>query len=722
LRVFDPNKLGPDGKPGTQADGQAGDLAFALQTRIDRAIAELNSVDGNTPYPANSLNSGRQAGDPWTPLMRVHPEDTVRIKIQSGATEHEHNATIHGVKWLQAGSGHGQARNSGWRNSQNDGISEQFTFKTPVNFADGFDAGGAQGNPSLDYAYTIDSSQDGWWSGTWGVMRAYEDEQADLFLMPNNDDPNPPRIDNPRDFNGICPADADIQEYTVVAVLANEVLGNPGVTIVPNDSSATMHEGAPLDPNGGTLVYNPRPTGLSNGKSGPLHDPTAALYVLAEDLAPVDPTLNACRDRGNNLGVLSPECPVQLVGNPGPLVLRAAAGECVEATLHSRLPEVMPDLAGYNTLLQMVNRDRNDPQGLTTFQNNLVRPSSYAGLHAQVVSYDVSRHDGTIVGLNPALPDAQVVGPVTLNGQGEPDAGDPITYRWYAGHLEFVPSGNNRVTIEATPVEFGGSGLIPADKIKQGQKAMVGALIIEPEGSTWDVDVGDREGATVTKADETTFRDYAVVVQKGLNQRYGDATAIENIASEGQGIPEDSHDAGQMAVNYGSEPLWFRFGIRPDAPFGRAAGAGLGDEPNAHQAYSNGLAGGDPVTPVITATAGQEVRLRVTEPTGVGRGSTLTVHGHGWQRDPYICPGSAADGLAGKCANNEVGSRAMGDNPIGFRLGQQESVTPAAPFDFVLPSAGGSDGTVGDFLFRDQASFGNLSGIWGILRVEEPAP
>ena len=54
-----------------------------------------------------------------------------------------------------------------------------------------------------------------------------------------------------------------MRSYDVTAVLANEALGNPlGVTIVPNDDSASQHVGGALDPNGGTLVYNPRPTAL----------------------------------------------------------------------------------------------------------------------------------------------------------------------------------------------------------------------------------------------------------------------------------------------------------------------------------------------------------------------------------------------------------------------------------------------------------------------------
>ncbi|UXM99967.1 hypothetical protein N8D55_20570 [Xanthomonas hortorum pv. pelargonii] len=34
-------------------------------------------------------------------------------------------------------------------------------------------------------------------------------------------------------------------------------------------------------------------------------------------------------------------------------------------------------------------------------------------------------------------------------------------------------------------VEFGGSNLTPPDRIKQGQKAAVGALVIEPKGARW---------------------------------------------------------------------------------------------------------------------------------------------------------------------------------------------------------------------------------------------
>jgi hypothetical protein len=201
------------------------------------------------------------------------------------------------------------------------------------------------------------------------------------------------------------------------------------------------------------------------------------------------------------------------------------------------------------------------------------------------------------------------------------------------------------------------------------------------------------------------FRDFAVVFQKGLNLRYGDGSAVENIAGEGGAIPEDSHDSGQKAINYGTEPAWFRFGRRADTPFGGGPGE-LGAVANAHAYYSNSLADGeDPATPVFTATPGQQVRMRLLQPTGVGRGTTFDLQGHLWQRDPYIA--------------GNVPSQTIGENPIGFYLGHQESITPGAHYEVRLPAAGGANGVAGDYLFRDHGSFGNTDGLWGILRVEE---
>jgi hypothetical protein len=504
-----------------------------------------------------------------------------------------------------------------------------------------------------------------------------------------------------------------------------------------------MHVGGPVNPAGGTLVYNPRGTPLANGKTGVLHDPTAMLYVRTTDLVARNAADPGCLIVKNGKKVLDPTlstCAVKLADAAPvePIVLRAAAGECVEVLLRNRLPALAPDLAGHVSLPPIVTRDANGVEGTTSFQNNLIRPSSYVGLHAGLLAYDTNKDDGVVVGANAAMP-ANLAAP-----------GGSVKYRWYAGDLSLVPQGGASFSVVATPVEFGGATLSPADKIKQPQKGLVGAIAVMPESSRWtetDTKVDHqrntllgfsrktRASATVTKADGAVVRDFAAVYQRGVNQKYLDGTPIADVAAEGV-VSEDVEESGAGAINYGSEPMWLRFGLAPNAPFGHAAaadagagpGPGYADVPNAHEAYSNVLTSGtDPVTPVFKAAAGQELRLHVLEPAAVARGGVFALHGHVWQRAPYVCPGSSHHGLAGNCKPTgfypaisptfEVGSRAIGHSPTSMYLGGQESILPAAHFDIVVP-AGGANGVPGDYLFRDQASFGNTLGLWGILRVQ----
>jgi hypothetical protein len=178
-----------------------------------------------------------------------------------------------------------------------------------------------------------------------------------------------------------------------------------------------------------------------------------------------------------------------------------------------------------------------------------------------------------------------------------------------------------------------------------------------------------------------------------------------------------------MVLNYGIEPLWFRFGLVPQTFFNNQPG-GFGGVPNSHQSYSNILtANQDPVTPVLQAAAGKEARMHVVVPHGTTRGSTINVHGHLWNRHDYVCEGSARNGLTGACTMTEVASRNIGATPYVSALNQgaNESITPASHWTFRLPSAGGGNNVTGDYLFRDNAGFGNTSGIWGILRVAPAA-
>ena len=132
--------------------------------------------------------------------MRAYFGDPVRIKIQAGGDEESHSATVYGMKWLQGGSGYGFAPNSGWRNSQHAGISEQFTFASPTIPV-------LNGGARADHLYSLNPSMDGFWNGVWGLFRNYGTAQPNLKQLPNGA-VLPFKLTNAAAFTGICPATA----------------------------------------------------------------------------------------------------------------------------------------------------------------------------------------------------------------------------------------------------------------------------------------------------------------------------------------------------------------------------------------------------------------------------------------------------------------------------------------------------------------------------------
>jgi hypothetical protein len=686
-----------------QASGNAGDLSLVFSSDVVRADPRLN-VQPKT-YPA--LSADVNPGDPYTPLMRVYENDKLRIKVQVGATEEGHNASLWGMKWLQEYA----SPNSGWRNSQMMGISEQFNWDMDTAV-----------DPTLkgrrtDYLFSPDNSVDGMWNGMWSILRAYAQYRAkpnnplgtDLLPLPNN------RIDlktgqvnavtNQADFDKKtkyqCPVTAPKRTFNVTAVLARDALaGRP---------AARMLDGT------GTLVYN------SRGQL--LHDPTAILYVRTSDL--------------NAAGKLKPGVPIE------PLTLRAAAGDCINMVLTNKLPldpTAMPDLPGYNLLPPIIDRNTVSSSALAgsvrdTFNANDLRPSNRVGLRPQLVAYDSTRGAGNSIGGN-------------ANNTVAPGAS--VSYWWYAGDLRYNGM-TGRMT--ATPIEFGATNLISSDPIKHSNKAAIGALVIEPQGATWVEDASSRMSATVTYPGGS-FRDFVLLFQDDINMRFGQSGAL----ADGGPVPfvsgeDDAEDSGMKGLNYRSEPLWYRMGIDPQAggvdPLGpkllldAATGlevidpitaepveapvdlanlpfagnpiveAPIPGDPRSYDftnALANSQVGGDPQTPIFTAAAGQAIRVRVLEASGHARNHTFVLHGHVWERSPYIssCTGTPC-----------LGSTAIGHNPLSQWVGSQEGHGPTDHWDIVpVHGAGGAFAVKGDYLIRDMASYNFYNGVWGLLRVQ----
>jgi hypothetical protein len=314
--------------------------------------------------------------------------------------------------------------------------------------------------------------------------------------------------------------------------------------------------------------------------------------------------------------------------------------------------------------------------------------------------------------------------------------GSNKTYTRYAGDVQWVPDGPGAIKLIANPVEFGALNLMPADRIKGFETGLVGGMVVEPPGAPWTTDPGHNTSATVSFPDGTStlrFREFVPFLQDDVNLHYaGDCTptaanlncAVPGIASEGVGASEDAEDGGQKAINYGADPLWFRLGISPETGFTAPV---LRDNPNIHKLFSNSLVGGDPKTPVFVAslaTAGT-ARIRLLEPGGHARGHVFAVNGHVWQREPYV--GGTDQLFSPRIAwtfhddptvlnvGNADGTM-PGHNMVSQWVSAQEGVSPSEHFDLVL-QLGGKFQTQGDYLFRDNASFGNYQGLWGILRV-----
>ncbi|HEV2846961.1 MAG TPA: copper oxidase, partial [Thermoanaerobaculia bacterium] len=567
--------------------------------------------------------------DPFTPLLRAYENDRVQIRVLVGAHEEGHNFSIHGVKWL----GEPSEPNSGYRNSQMMGISEHFEFIIPQLVKNPNPVGG-----SVDRLWSAGSSTDDYWNGIWGLLRAYTGRRNDLQPLPEN--PNGRSGIDPSAvgaWDHSCPKNTTVRTFDVTAVTAAAALPN------------------------GRLVYNSR----TDGSFGPLWDSTSILYVRTSDLDAVT-------------GKLKPGP----ASRPEPLILRARAGECIKLTLRNKLPATLPDLDGYNTL----------PMIVENFNANDIRPSSYVGLHSQLLHYDVSRVAGANIGKH----GTQTVAP-----------GQFATYEWYAGDATINPD----TSVTATPIEFGATNLISSDRIEHASKGAIGALIIEPaDAFINENNLNRRAEATITGGSEGGFREFVLLYQNDVNMRTDQSLGRvcfpgDPVPGAGQGWPvenlgcmEDPEDSGQKAVNYTTEPLWKRMQHPPGTPF-----SDTDDFSDWWDVLSNTKVGGaNPQTPTFVSPPGQKVRFRVLMPGGHSRNIVFALNGHVWDKQPYI--------------NN---STQLGRNTFSFFEGARMGHGPTNHFDVLLRNgAGGKFLMRGDYLVRDHVSMGLDFGLWSLFKVQ----
>ncbi|KYF60693.1 hypothetical protein [Sorangium cellulosum] len=468
-----------------------------------------------------------------------------------------------------------------------------------------------------DYMYQSATTDD-LWDGMWGILRIHPRGTPGLRPLPRARDEAPR---GPRRFP-TCPADAPVTRYTVHAITAKDNLP------------------------GGRLTYN---------EKFKLYDPDAILFVHDEDL----PRL---RDKDYA---------------PEPLILRAAAGDCIKVTLVNDLPRRLPKTPHWNY----------NPPIVDGFNTNQVRPSNHVSLHPQLVSYDVRTDDGANVGHNPV----QTVAP-----------GESREYTWYAGEI----SQKGRLDLgEHRAVEYGAINLKDmADVVNHGMHGAVGALIVEPQGATWRTDRGTRAQADITFTDEhgarRSFREFVLVYQDEValhsdkekfqcaDESLNCGTALRNYAAE-----DDAEDTGHEAFNYRTEPFWARLGIKPELALVELNERDL----------RNIFAGDDPATPIFRARAAQQVRVRIVNPSAHRRQHAFALWGAEWPHNPF------AEGAR---------SRRIGENDEVLNIAVEHPIG-AMTHHNVVPffGAGGKFAVPGDRLYLDQPSFKVSDGLWGIFRV-----
>ena len=457
------------------------------------------------------------------------------------------------------------------------------------------------------------------WNGMWGLVRTYGMQVPGLMPLPNNQPPAAPPPPTP-----VCPANAPVRAYQVHAITAK---GN-----LP----------------GNRLTYN---------KEFKLYDPDAILYVRQEHLA------------GIRSGARRPE----------PLILRAAAGDCIKLTLVNELPLDPPKTPHWNC----------NPPITEHFNTNQVPSSNHVSLHPQLLSYDVNFGDGASIGQNKV----QTVGP-----------GQSRTYTWYAGEVVRQANGSDIYA----PVEYGTINLKDlADVVNHGPNGGGGVLIVEPQGATWKSDANMEAQALVNHLDSQgiprSFRDHVLAIQDEVGMHSDDprfqcqdqslncGTAIRNLGGE-----DDAEDTGHKAFNYRTEPIWARLGLPPETDPNTINDRDL-------SAILSSAVHGDPATPIFTARRGQPQRFRLAEPSGHARQHSFTLWGAEWPNNPFAA-GSQ--------------SRVIGPNPENFTRGAHDGQSAMVVANIVpLYGAGGRFMVPGDFLYWTPDSSGFTNGLWGLLRV-----
>lgn len=560
---------------------------------------------------------------------------------------------------------------SGWRNSGVMGISEHFELLSRVPPA--FSSG------TTDFLYQPGAAALEQAGGNWGLVRAYSQVQPDLAVLPQNKTPSTASF-------GVCPKTqppgTTVRNYEVVALTAQQALGGP-------------------------LVYN-------NGEQGGVkrEDSNAILYFRKDQLD------CKCEDKLHCTPRELSECTFPGGNMPEPLVLRANAGDCIKVTLHNAIDLLSPiagDAAPAKTVPYGCGNNCKQDQSNISLQ---------VGFRPQLVAFDAQTSGGANVGLNSISADNQAV---QTAGTGQ-----AVSYTWYAGNIDAKATTDEERYI---PVEFGAANLMSADVINHYLHGLIGGLVIEPKGSTWDAAAGT--SALVKRADGSQFREFVVNFTDELGGQVANgAGTIDAINLRSETLQIDSRFASTAACNaeLDQSAVLVEARLTPTPQFPSqlfCAGA------------CSTACAFTPETPMFIACAGESVRFRVLHGGGTNTAQVFEIYGHNWSEAPYMTDydhceapttqtnlwASREQGTTNLCANRPytLGELTEAQKAKGQWLaslntwqGSRMGHGPSNHIDILIAQAGGPFKRTGDYLYRSFPSMHFQLGVWGIFRVVDP--
>ena len=386
--------------------------------------------------------------------------------------------------------------------------------------------------------------------------------------------------------------------------------------------------------------------------------------------------------------MLKPGAPVE------PIVLRVAAGECLGVRVRNRLPAARPRPRH----LQAPSRASSPattpiPPAMSTFNNNLIRPSSYVGLHPALVAYDVNIDDGMAIGAT-----GRAEQRLRPHRRPRPDPVLPVV----RGDISLVPAAGRRLhrgrharRVRRGQPLAGRRHQAGAEGARRRARGRAGRHRPGPRPTpspiTRPPTTGGARGPPATSAtlnpnaSEPGRATSSTVIQKGLGLRYRDGTPVEMIAAEGN-IAEDAEDSGHMAINYRAEPLWYRFGLRPNAPLvggdaATPASAPLSPtSPAADLAFSNQLTGGRPGRPHLHRPgrrSGPDAPPHAHRlPAGLDLHACTATSG---SARPYVCPGFDEGRARGQVPGHRLLPDAGGRGRVAAPSASARSATTPVP-------------------------------------------